>query len=286
MLVNRLRQVVVVAADLAATVTELQTRFGLGEAYGDPGVAEFGLANGVFPVGDQFLEVVSPIHADTAAGRWMTRAGGDAGYMVIVQVESIVAARAHLSSEGLRTVWSGDLPEISGTHVHPADIGGAIVSFDEARPVGSWHWAGPNWQRNSSTETVTGIAGITMAANDPAALTALRESWARAMNIEIQNDRATLPDASRISFVSSTNDLAAGRSGLVAIDLTTTDPAGSVRRTKSPAPPSASSDRCADQRRSNRTAQDPDGHRPGGRFWPLADGETSGLGDYTGSAGR
>ena len=224
MLVNRLRQVVVVAADLAATITELQTTFALGHAYADPGVAEFGLANGVIPVGDQFVEVVSPVRADTAAGRWMTRAGGDAGYMVIVQVESIVAARAHLGNEGLRTVWSGNLREISGTHVHPADIGGAIVSFDEARPFDSWHWAGPDWQRNTSAETVTGIAGITMAATDPTALKVLVASWARAMNLEIPSDRVTLPDGSRISFVSSTNELAAGRSGLVAIDLTSTDP--------------------------------------------------------------
>ena len=200
------------AADLAATITELRTTFALGPAYADPGVAEFGLANGVIPVGDQFVEVVSPVRADTAAGRWMTRVGGDAGYMVIVQVESIIAARAHLDNEGLRTAWSGDLREISGTHVHPADIGGAIVSFDEARPVGSWHWAGPNWQRHSSAETVTGIAGITMAATDPTALRALVASWARAMNLEIPGDRVTLPDGSRISFVSSKNELAAGRS--------------------------------------------------------------------------
>lgn len=223
---NRLRQVVVVAADLAATITRLRTTFALGKAYADPGVAEFGLANGVIPVGDQFLEVVSPIRADTAARRWMRRAGGDAGYMVIVQVDSIVIARAHLTDGGLRTVWSGDLPEISGTHVHPADIGGAIVSFDEARPVGSWHWAGPNWQRNSSAGTVSGIAGVTMSATDPVALIALKASWARAMNFEIKDGDATLPDGSRISFVSSTSELAAGRSGLVAIDLRSADGGG------------------------------------------------------------
>ena len=88
MLVTRLRQVVVAAAELEPTVSALQTAFGLGEAFADPGVAEFGLINGVLPVGDQFVEVVTPSTGSTAAGRWMERGGGDRGYMVIVQVAS------------------------------------------------------------------------------------------------------------------------------------------------------------------------------------------------------
>lgn len=220
MLVTRLRQVVVAAADLAATVSSLQSAFGLGDAFADVGVAEFGLANGVLPVGDQFVEVVSPMREHTAAGRWMQRAGGDAGYMVIVQVESISDARNHLAEASLRTVWSGDLAQISGTHVHPADIGGAIVSFDEAHPPQSWHWAGPSWRDNVRRDTVSGIAGITMAALDPAAMAA---SWARAMNVVPHDQTIVLPDSSRISFVSSGTALARGRAGLVAIDLVASD---------------------------------------------------------------
>ena len=217
MQVIRLRQVVVAAADLAATTAAVQSAFGLGAAYADPGVAEFGLANAVLPIGDQFLEVVSPTTGKTAAGRWMDRAGGDAGYMVIFQVASIYAARHHLTTNGFRTVWSGDLHEISGTHVHPADIGGAIVSFDEARPEPSWHWAGPQWRSNVQTSIVRGIAGITMAATDP---DKLAESWSRTLHLSLSPDRTlVLPDGSAIAFTATEDDVAAGRSGLVAIDL-------------------------------------------------------------------
>ncbi len=210
--VTRLRQVVVAASELAPTVSSLQSAFGLGEAFADPGVAEFGLVNGVLPVGDQFVEVVSPTVPGSAAGRWIDRQGGDAGYMVIFQVESIEDARVHFASQGLRTVWSADFPDISGTHVHPADIGGAIVSFDEPRPPASWRWGGPTWEANVRTGIVSGIAGITMAATDPDALAA---SWGRALNIEVTERTVELPDGSTLTFTEPMG----GRAGLVGIDF-------------------------------------------------------------------
>jgi Glyoxalase-like domain len=214
--VTRLRQVVVAAQDLQTTVRSLQTTFGLGEAFPDPGVGEFGLANGVLPVGDQFVEVVSPITPGSAAGRWMQRQGGDAGYMVMFQVESMGDARAHLSERGLRTVWSADLADISGTHVHPADIGGAIVSFDEPRPPASWRWGGPTWASNVSVDVVRAIAGITMAGEDPDALAA---AWAGALNLPVVDRSVSTGDGSTVMFVPA----AGHRAGLVGIDLAATD---------------------------------------------------------------
>lgn len=217
--VTRLRQVVVAAHDLIATVNALQTAFDLGEAYPDPGVAEFGLANGVLPVGDQFVEVVSPIRPGSTAGRWMERRGGDAGYMVIFQVASITDARSHLVACDLRTVWSADLPDISGTHVHPADIGGAIVSFDEPRPVSSWRWGGPSWESNVRREVardVSGIAGINMASANPDALAA---AWGRALNLSVSDRTIALEDGSTLAFSASSSE----RIGLIGVDFVAGD---------------------------------------------------------------
>lgn len=218
--VTRLRQVVVAAADCDATIAAARTAFGLGEPFPDPGVGEFGLRNGVLPVGDQFLEVVSPTQPKTAAGRWMEKAGGDAGYMVIFQVADIAEARAHLAACELPTVWSGDFPDISGTHIHPAKIGGAIVSIDEPRPPATWRWGGPSWGDNVRTDVVTGVAGITMADDDP---TALRDRWGRALALT-PDDKGdfVLLDGSVVAFVASS--AAGGRKGLVQIDLTATNP--------------------------------------------------------------
>ncbi len=234
MLVTRLRQVVVAAAELESTVSALQTAFGLGEAFADPGVAEFGLVNGVLPVGDQFVEVVTPFRDGTAAGRWMERGGGDRGYMVIVQVASIADARLHLTSLGHRFVWSADLSDISANHLHPASIGGAIVSVDEPRPPASWRWGGPDWPANVRNGVVTGVAGITMAAKDPSALLV---TWAAAFALAAlpatdgEAGVLVLGDGSRISFVGVGAPVANGRDGLVGIDLVAADPAMAGRVT-------------------------------------------------------
>ena len=234
MLVTRLRQVVVVAAELEPTISALQTAFGLGEAFADPGVAEFGLINGVLPVGDQFVEVVTPSTGGTAAGRWMERGGGDRGYMVIVQVASIDDARRHLTSLGHRFIWSADLSDISANHLHPAMIGGAIVSVDEPRPPASWRWGGPEWPAKVRTGVVTGVAGITVSAKDPLAV---RDNWAAAFALAARPGTdggagvLVLGDGSRVSFVGVDAPIANGRDGLVGIDLVPADPASAGRVT-------------------------------------------------------
>lgn len=196
----RLRQAVVSATDRDAVVSEWQQWLGLGKGFADPGVGEFGLVNAVLPVGDAFLEVVSPKEAGahSAAGRLMERRGGDCGYMAIFQVDAIDDARAHLQDCGFRTVWSGGNDVIQGTHVHPADIGGAIVSFDQAWPVAAWHWAGPDWTAQVATSVTSGLAGLTLAGADP---DTLGQTWAKALNVELVDRTLRLPDHSVIRFV-------------------------------------------------------------------------------------
>src|SRR5436305_3936382 len=141
----RLRQAVVVAAELEPVAAALRAELGLGEPFRDPGVGEFGLVNAVFALGDCFLEVIAPAQGGTAAGRWLERHGGDGGYMVIFDLEDVGRARERARESGIRVVWRVDLPDISGTHLHPADMRGAIVSLDQSRPYGSWRWGGPDW---------------------------------------------------------------------------------------------------------------------------------------------
>jgi hypothetical protein len=61
-------------------------------------------------------------------------------------------------------------------HLHPRDIGGAIVSLDEPRPPESWRWGGPDWQRHVRRDTVTRLVGATLEARDPEAMAARWES--------------------------------------------------------------------------------------------------------------
>lgn len=168
----RLRQVALVAHDLDAVVEELCEQLGLTVCFRDLGVAAFGLHNALMMIGDQFLEVVSPTAEGTTAGRLLHKRDGDGGYMAIFEVDDLDAREAALTELGVRIVWSGDFPTIRGRHLHPADVGGAIVSIDQPIPNGAWLWGGPNWTAHADTSVVTAIAGVTIGAADPAAMRA------------------------------------------------------------------------------------------------------------------
>ena len=76
----------------------------------------------------------------------------------------------HLAANDVRIVWAGDFPTIRGRHLHPSDVGGAIVSIDQPIPNGSWTWAGPDWQAHQDDSVVQGIAGVTVGATDKVAM--------------------------------------------------------------------------------------------------------------------
>jgi glyoxalase-like protein len=204
----RLRQVVLVTSDLPAVVERIRSELGLDDPYRDPGVAQFGLENRVFALGNSFLEVLTPIAEGTAGGRYLERRGGDAGYMAIFQVEDRELPRRRAAELGIRVIWSEDLDDISGTHLHPADVGGAIVSLDWADPPESWHWAGPAWTGGAPgrpEDRVGGIAGLTIAAVDPPGMA---RRWADVLGLDVETGGTTLRIErvdQRLRFVEATD---------------------------------------------------------------------------------
>lgn len=170
----RLRQIALLARDLDATAEHLRAVLGLEVGFRDPGVALFGLANTVFPVGDTFLEVVSPVRNDSAGARLLARRDGDCGYMVIVQTDDLAAVRARMARESVRIVFehAHEAGHTATVHLHPRDVGGAILSLDVSNPPDAWDWAGPEWRRFVQTDVVTTLAGATLASDAPAGLAA------------------------------------------------------------------------------------------------------------------
>ena len=181
----RLRQVALVATDLEAAVASLCETLSLEVGFRDPGIAEFGLVNALLPIGDTFLEVVSPSEPGTTAGRLLDKRGGDGGYMVILQCDDLERRRARLDDLGVRVVWRSDLPTIAGTHLHPRDVGGAILSLDQAEPAASWAWAGPSWEDHIRQDIVTGIAGVVVGAEDPPKMA---KRWAEVIDVPLGAD--------------------------------------------------------------------------------------------------
>lgn len=203
------------AAERDEVVAAWAAELALGAPFHDPGVDAFGLHNAVVPVGDTFLEVVSPLVPGDGcpAERFMRRVGGDCGYMAIFQVEDMDAARAHLDGCGVRRVLDIDLDDIRASHAHPADLGAAIVSFDQATPPASWRWAGPSWDEQVRTGVATGLAGLRLAADDPAALV---ERWGAVLAIPPRDGTLPLADG---GYVEVSGSGPGERTALVGIDL-------------------------------------------------------------------
>ncbi len=205
----RLRQAVLVAAELEPVAFALRSALNLDEPFRDPGVGEFGLANVVFALGEGFVEVVSPIRPDTAAGRYLARHGGDGGYMVIFDLEDLEGARERALGLGVRVVWQIDLPDISGTHLHPGDMRGAIVSLDRSEPYGTWRWGGPQWTGRIGAGAPGRLAGVTLAVSDPAAVAA---RWGEVLGLAVSGeDRPLLRvDGGEVRFETAAGERAEG----------------------------------------------------------------------------
>ena len=183
----RLRQVVLVTRDLDPVVTDLRAALGLGEEFRDPGVAFFELRNAVLPVGDTFLEIVCPTAPTAAAERYLERQGGEGGYMLMLQSEDADADRRRAAEQGVRVVWSADFSDIRGTHLHPRDLGGAILSLDQASPPQSWRWAGDGWERRSRTDATRAIAAAEIESPEPLALA---QRWAAVLGRPVRAEGA------------------------------------------------------------------------------------------------
>jgi hypothetical protein len=173
----RLRQICLVAGELAPAEKKIIDVLGLEVCFRDTGVAKYGLHNALFTAGGTFLEVVSPTKDGTAAGRYIERRKGDGGYMFIVDCDDLEARRAHFQKLGVRIVEDlvsaeGDLKS-EALHLHPRDTGGCLLSVDRhsggTNMMGGYKWAGPGWQSHDRSKTMTSIIGAGMQSENPEA---------------------------------------------------------------------------------------------------------------------
>jgi catechol 2,3-dioxygenase-like lactoylglutathione lyase family enzyme len=236
----QLRQIALVAGDLEKTVDDLCAVLGLEVCYRDPGVAEFGLANALMPIATSFLEVVSPQQPGTTAGRLLEKRRGDGGYMVIVQTDDLAADRKRVEALGIRTVWKAELADAATIHLHPRDVGGAIVSLDQMRPPESWHWAGPEWREHLRSDVTRRMLGVEVQAADPAALAARwGQVFSRAPRARPDGSHVIALDDGVIRVVADRDGRGEGVSG---IDIAVADPTEVVHRARARGVPAAAAE--------------------------------------------
>lgn len=211
----RIRQIALVAKDMAPVQSALFDLLGVSEAHIDPKIISFGLQNIVITLGDTFLEVVCPVETGTTAGRLLERRGGDGGYMVIVQVDDLATEKDRLAGTTIRTVWETDRDHAKAIHLHPKDVPGAIASLDQMKPPEAWHWAGDDWDQRVA-KNVGGVCAAVIQSDDPSATA---QQWSTAYGCPVDQS-GEVPvmrfDTGEVRFV----EVADGRgSGLCAIDV-------------------------------------------------------------------
>jgi hypothetical protein len=220
----RLRQICLVAEKLEPALDALTDVLGIEVCYVDPEVAGFGLENSLMPIGDQLLEVVAPVEPGTAGGRYLTRRGGDGGYMVITQTtDDHAARRAHVEQMGVRIAFSFEAHGIENMQLHPADTGGSFFEIDRVTleggdaPDGPWPPAGRGlaWRAHRKTERVTGIAAAELQSPDPHKL---GERWAAIAQLPLASDAAGNPsielENATLRFVEASDGRGEGLGGI------------------------------------------------------------------------
>ncbi|HYB69223.1 MAG TPA: VOC family protein [Candidatus Bathyarchaeia archaeon] len=215
----RMRQICLVARELAPVVDQIRAVLGLEVCHRDPGVGKFGLENALFPVGDGFLEVVVPVREGTTAGRYLDRRGGDGGYMVITQCDEIDSRRKRCEALGVRIANEIGDPEYRELQLHPRDVGAAMLSFSWQRggraSGGPWH---PAAFDGGIAPPAGGMVAAELQSDDP---DRLARRWSEVIERPVTSRVIALDDA-RLRFVPATDGRGEGLGGL---DLAVADPA-------------------------------------------------------------
>lgn len=226
----KIRQIALVANKLAPIVEDMHEVLGLEVGFRDPGVKVFGLENALFPVGNQFIEVVSPIQENTAGGRYLERRGGDGGYMVILQCDDHAPRKRRIAELGIRKVLEHDTAEFKNMQLHPRDTGGSFLEIDQqadwTEENDNWSPAGKNWKPAVRTDVVKAIAAAEIQTPDPQKLA---DRWAQILELPVKPDAAgnpsiTLPNGT-IRYVKDTDGRGEGLGGL---DLVAADRAKAI----------------------------------------------------------
>jgi hypothetical protein len=191
----RLRQICLVAPELAPAEAQVRRIFGVEVCHRDEAVAKYGLVNALFVFGHQFLEIVAPTREGTAAGRFLERSGGQGGYMAIFDTHDPERRQSLVESLNVRIAHVMNAPGFHGIQLHPRDARATMLEFDRSdgneRLDGAYWPAGPHWLDHQRLDRVSGIPWIDVETPD---LNGLAVHWARLIDVPIgvDDDDATV----------------------------------------------------------------------------------------------
>ncbi|MDE2362966.1 MAG: VOC family protein [Hyphomicrobiales bacterium] len=189
----RFRQVCLVAPRLEPAASDLSFVLGLEICYRDPAVGKYGLENALWPVGDQFIEIVAPIRDGTTAGRFVEKTKGHGGYMAIFDCDDPRARGAHCAAIGVNKIVDHDYGAYTGVQLHPRDCRAAMIEFNKTKggDVDPAHYspAGPDWTKHVRADQTRRIRAIEVETPTPLELAA---HWGKILQrrVEAESDGA------------------------------------------------------------------------------------------------
>lgn len=192
-----LRQICLAVPRLAPVLDDLQAILGLQVCHRDPQLAGFGLHNALLPIGEDFLELVAPQQADTAAGRFIQRSRGHGGYMAIFQTPNPLERQAAAQALGVRTAHEIDVPGYRSVQLHPRDCRAAFIelghslpdgpdSHDDTSRLGPWWPAGPQAAAQAAQAGGCRLRAVVLASPQPEDLA---RHWARILDRPLVTDQ-------------------------------------------------------------------------------------------------
>lgn len=208
----RLRQICLVAPQLAPVIADISAIMGLDVCYRDGNVAKYGLENALLPVDTILLEVVAPFQPGpgTAAGRFIEKTGGRGGYMAIFCCEDPDARGAKANAIGVRTANVITHAPYHGVQLHPRDCRAAFIEFNHTDGsddvLGPYPPAGPDWQKSIRKDTTLALTEVEMQSPEPQALA---EHWGRIIGVPAADGVLKLPN-SIFRFVKGSSEIMSG----------------------------------------------------------------------------
>ncbi len=188
----RLRQICLVAPNLAPVISDISEIMGLNVCYRDGNVAKYGLENALLPVDTILLEVVAPFQPGTAAGRFLDKTGGRGGYMAIFCCDDPDARGRHANAMGVRTANVITHAPYHGVQLHPRDCRAAFIEFNHTTGsddvLGPYPPAGPDWQKAIRKDVTLALTQVEMQSPDPQGLAG---HWGKILGIAVSGERGT-----------------------------------------------------------------------------------------------
>lgn len=208
----RLRQICLVAPQLAPMIADISAIMGLDVCYRDGNVAKYGLENALMPVDTILLEVVAPFEPGpgTAAGRFIEKTGGRGGYMAIFCCEDPDARGAKANAMGVRTANVITHAPYHGVQLHPRDCRAAFIEFNHTDGsddiLGPYPPAGPDWRKSIRKDTTLALTEVEMQSEAPQALAA---HWGKIVGVPADGTAVKLPNAT-FRFVQGEAEIMSG----------------------------------------------------------------------------